>query len=135
MPRASKRTATAWTYSASASPAGDRAPTSLADMRPPPAGPLHLLNGAHNAGLLRRASLPQAADLALGLVRRTSSSLAELERYVRVRVERVGQRDPVVAIGDIPLRDEDRGQLLAGQHLLQVFQHSRVRERQRIAPG
>src|SRR5262249_51034427 len=62
-------------------------------------------------------------------------SLAELEWHVRVRVERVGEGDPVVAVRDIPLRYENRGKLLAGQHLLQVFQHSRVRQRQRLAAG
>ena len=41
-------------------------------------------------------------------------SLAELERDVRVRVERVGEGDPVVAVRDIPLGYENRRQLLPG---------------------
>ena len=42
------------------------------------------------------------------------SSLAELERDVRVGVERVGERDPVVAVRDIALGYENRRQLLPG---------------------
>ncbi len=63
------------------------------------------------------------------------SSLAELERHVRVRVERVGEGDTVVAVRDIPIRYENRRQLLPGQYLLQVSEHARVRQRQRVAPG
>jgi archaellum biogenesis ATPase FlaH len=37
-----------------------------------------------------------------------TGTLAELERYVRVRLERVGEGDPVVAVRDIPLRYENR---------------------------
>ncbi len=36
------------------------------------------------------------------------SSLAELERHVRVGVERVGEGDTVVAVRDIPVRYENR---------------------------
>src|SRR5215469_4152226 len=64
-----------------------------------------------------------------------ATDLAELEWHVRVRVERVGEGDPVVAVRDIPCRYENRRKLLAGQHLLQVFQHPRVRQRQRLAAG
>ena len=37
------------------------------------------------------------------------SSLAELERHVRVRVERVSEGDTVVAVCDIPFGYENRG--------------------------
>ena len=59
----------------------------------------------------------------------------ELERYVRVGVERVGEGDPMVAVRDVPFCDENRGQLLAGQDFLQVVQHARVRQRQWDALG
>lgn len=39
----------------------------------------------------------------------------------------------MVAVRDIRLCHEDRGQLLPAQDLLQVFQHARVRQRQRDA--
>jgi hypothetical protein len=41
----------------------------------------------------------------------------------------------VIAVRDVPLRREDRRELVAGEHLLQVFQHARIGQRQRVAPG
>jgi hypothetical protein len=59
----------------------------------------------------------------------------QFERHVAVRVKRVGERDSIVAVGDVPFCDKNRRQLLAGQDLLQVVQHARVRQRQRTALG
>src|SRR4051812_812756 len=53
---------------------------------------------------------------------------AELERYVRVGGERVGEGDSVVAVRDVPFCDENRRQVLAGQDFLQVVQHARMRQ-------
>jgi hypothetical protein len=53
---------------------------------------------------------------------------AELERYVRVGVERVGEGDPMVAVRDVPFCDENRRQAIAGQDFLQVVQHARIRQ-------
>jgi hypothetical protein len=60
---------------------------------------------------------------------------AELERYLRVRVECVGERDPVVAVRDIVLGHENRRQLFPAQHLLQFPQHAGVGQGQRVTPG
>jgi len=41
----------------------------------------------------------------------------------------------VVAVRDVPLGHEDRRQPLTAEHLLQVFQHARIGQRKRVAPG
>ena len=64
-----------------------------------------------------------------------SFSPAKLERHLRVWVECVGEREPVVAVRDVCLCHENRRQLLPTQHLFQVFQHARIGQRYRDAAG
>src|SRR5580700_7506662 len=83
--------------------------------------------------LARRMSLDTRT--ARNQLRVLDRCLGEHAREVRVRVERVGEGDTGIAIRDIPLRYQNRRQLLPGQHLLQVSQHARIRQRQRVALG
>ena len=84
---------------------------------------------AHISRVLTKLNATNRVQVAI-MMRDAGLTLAELEWHVRVRVERVGQGDTVV-----PVRDENQRQLLPGQHLLQVSQHARVRQRQRVALG